>query len=203
MQTIQDIAQDIVAREGGYVNDPADPGGPTKYGVTLGTLRRLGRDKTGDGRIDDRDVRALTRSDAIDIFIEHYFDRPMIRELPEPMWATVFDMYVNAGPNAILILQRLLCDMRIAVAVDGVLGPQTVAATHRAYDAAPLHLVDAYGIARRNYYYGLGDARPSLRKFARRRDGGKGGWITRAESFIDPKYHLSDDAHQARVASWA
>ena len=202
MQTIQDIAQDIVAREGGYVNDPADPGGPTKYGVTLGTLRRLGRDKTGDGRIDDRDVRALTRSDAIDIFIEHYFDRPMIRELPEPMWATVFDMYVNAGANAILILQRLLCDMRIAVAVDGVLGPQTVAATHRAYDAAPLHLVDAYGIARRNYYYGLGDARPSLRKFARRRDGGKGGWITRAESFIDEKYHLSDDAHQARVASW-
>ena len=202
MQTIQDIAQDIVAREGGYVNDPADPGGPTKYGVTLGTLRRLGRDKTGDGRIDDRDVRALTRNDAIEIFIEHYFDRPMIRELPEPMWATVFDMYVNAGANAILILQRLLCDMRIAVAVDGVLGPQTIAATHRAYDAAPLHLVDAYGIARRNYYYGLGDARPNLRKFARRRDGGKGGWITRAESFVAEKYHLSDDAHSARVATW-
>ncbi|OUD08612.1 peptidoglycan-binding protein [Marivivens niveibacter] len=202
MQTIQDIAQDIVAREGGYVNDPADPGGPTKFGVTLGTLRRLGRDKTGDGRIDDRDIRALTRNDAIDIFIEHYFDRPMIRDLPEPMWATVFDMYVNAGANAISILQRLLCDMRITVDVDGVLGPQTIAATHRAFDAAPDHLVDAYGIARRNYYYGLGDARPSLRKFARRRDGGKGGWITRAESFIDEKYHLSDDAHQARVASW-
>ena len=202
MQTIQSIAQDIVAREGGYVNDPADPGGPTKYGVTLGTLRRLGRDKNGDGQIDDRDVRALNRQDAIDIFIEHYFDRPMIRDLPEPMWATVFDMYVNAGSNAIVILQRLLCDMRIAVTVDGVLGPQTIAATHRAYDAAPSHLVDAYGIARRNYYYGLGDSRPSLRKFARRRDGGKGGWITRAESFISAKYHLSDDAHQARVATW-
>ena len=41
MPNVRQIAQDIVAREGGYVNDPADPGGPTKYGVTLGTLRAL------------------------------------------------------------------------------------------------------------------------------------------------------------------
>ncbi|MCC6007914.1 MAG: peptidoglycan-binding protein, partial [Rhodobacteraceae bacterium] len=61
---------------------------------------------------------------------------------------------------------------------------------------------DAYGIARRNYYYALGDTRPPLRKFARRRDGGKGGWIVRAEEFISPRFHLSAAEHRARVAAW-
>ena len=42
MQSVQEIAEQIVAREGGFANDPDDPGGATKYGVTLGTLRRLG-----------------------------------------------------------------------------------------------------------------------------------------------------------------
>ena len=52
MQSVEEIANEIVAREGGYVNDPDDPGGPTKHGVTLGTLRRLGLDLDGDGDVD-------------------------------------------------------------------------------------------------------------------------------------------------------
>ncbi|MBT8416590.1 MAG: peptidoglycan-binding protein, partial [Silicimonas sp.] len=59
-----------------------------------------------------------------------------------------------------------------------------------------------YGIERRNYYYRLADRRPASRKYARRRDGGKGGWIRRAEEFIAPRYHLSDAEHNARVAAW-
>jgi hypothetical protein len=63
-------------------------------------------------------------------------------------------------------------------------------------------LVDHYGIARREFYYGLADARPASRKYARRKDGGKGGWITRAEAFISPALRLTDAQHQARVAAW-
>ena len=48
---MEQIATEIVAREGGYVNDPDDPGGATNFGVTLATLQRLGIEKTGDGRI--------------------------------------------------------------------------------------------------------------------------------------------------------
>ena len=47
---IRRMACAIVAREGGYVNDPDDPGGATKHGVTIHTLRRLGIDLDGDGR---------------------------------------------------------------------------------------------------------------------------------------------------------
>ena len=203
MQTVHQIATDIVAREGGYVNDPSDPGGATKFGVTIHTMRRLGLDLTGDGRISTADVRALTRSQAVDIFINHYYKRPRVVDLPEALQASVFDMYVNAGANAVKILQRLLVEMGHAIGVDGGIGPQTITAAQSALAAAPNHLADAYGIARRNYYYALADARPASRKYARRRDGSKGGWIKRAEDFIAPRFHLTDSEHRKRTAKWA
>ena len=202
MRSVSSIAKEIVAREGGYVNDPDDPGGATKYGVTIHTMRRLGLDLDKNGRVDARDVQRLTPDEAEQIFVTHYFDRPRISELPEVLHATVFDMQVNAGTHAIKILQRLLGKMGIPVSVDGQIGPRTIAAARRAAEAAPDHLRDAYGIERRNYYYDLADRRVASRKFARRRDGGKGGWIKRAEEFISPEYHLTEAAHRARVASW-
>lgn len=202
MKSVTDIAKDIVAREGGFVNDPDDPGGATNHGVTLGTLRRLGIDTTGDTRIDVADVRRLTRAQAVDIYVEHYFRRPGLGALPDCLQASVFDMYVNAGGNAVKVLQRLLTDMGYPCNPDGAIGPQTIRAAQTAAEAAPHHLADAYGIARRNYYYNLADARPASRKFARRRDGGKGGWITRAEEFMAPRYHLTEAQHRARVAKW-
>ena len=202
MKSVQDLASEIVAREGGFVNDLADPGGPTNRGVTLNTLRRLGIDLTGEGRIDIDDIRRLTSKQAQDIYVEHYFTRTGLGSLPEVIQPSVFDMYVNAGNNAVKVLQRLLSEMGFSCDPDGQIGRQTVLAAKLAFDAAPHHLADAYGIARRNYYYSLADARPASRKFARRSDGGKGGWIVRAEEFISPKYRLTDAQHRARVASW-
>ena len=180
MQSVTQIAQDILSREGGYVNDTDDPGGATNHGVTVHTMRRLGIDLNNDGAVDARDVQLLSMERARTIFIDHYFHGPGLDQLPEPLQMTVFDMYVNA----VKILQRLLNQMRIDVAVDGALGPQTTAAAQKAMVAAPDHFVDAYGIARRNYYYALAYGRRASRKYAKRRDGGKGGWSTRAEDFI-------------------
>jgi lysozyme family protein len=203
MQSVRDIASDIVAREGGYVNDPDDPGGATNYGVTIGTMRRLGLDLTGDGVVSAQDVARLTRTQAVEIFVEHYFVTPRLEALPEELQPSVFDMYVNAGSNAVRLLQRLLRDMGLEISVDGVIGPQTIRAAHAAVARAPQHLTDAYGIARRNYYYRLADNRAASRKYACRRDGGKGGWILRAEAFMSPRYHLSAVEHLERTSSWA
>ncbi|MFN3276212.1 MAG: holin-associated N-acetylmuramidase [Paracoccus sp. (in: a-proteobacteria)] len=203
MQSVEQIARQIVAREGGFVNDPDDPGGATRYGVTIGTMRGLGLDLNKDGRIDQADVRALTRAQAEQIFVEHYFRKPRLAELPAALQASTFDMYVNAGANAVRILQRLITRMGFAATPDGVVGPKTIAAATAAAAAAPDHIADAYGIARRNYYYALADQRPASRKYARTLAGGKGGWITRAEEFIAQRYHLSAAQHRARVASWA
>ena len=202
MQTVREIATEIVAREGGFVNDPDDPGGATNYGVTIHTMRALGIDLDRDGVVTISDVRALTRQHASEIFEKHYFEKPLIALLPPVLQASVFDMYVNAGSNAVKILQRLLRDMGHKIAVDGILGPQSIAAAQAAYLEAPDHLADAYGIARRNYYFRLADRRAASRKYARTRAGGKGGWIKRAEEFISERYHMTEQQFKQRVAAW-
>jgi len=202
VQTIEDIASEIVAREGGFVNDPDDPGGMTNRGVTLATLRRLGVDLDGDGDADADDLKMLSVEDAAAIFVRHYYQAPRIDRLPPALQASVFDMYVNAGANAVKILQRLLTEMGYPTGDDGVIGPKTAANAAAVAAAAPDHIADAYGIARRDYYYAIGDARKASRKFVRRRNGGKGGWILRAEEFISPRFHLSEAEHSARVSQW-
>lgn len=202
-EDVRALAQEIVQREGGYVNDPSDPGGATNHGVTIHTMRRLGLDLTGDARITSADVKRLTRAQAIDIFITHYFEEPKISRLPDPLQASVFDMYVNAGSNAVKILQRLISKIGFECGADGVIGPMTMSAVARAYEAAPNHLNDAYAIERRNYYFRLADKRAASRKYARTRAGGKGGWILRAEDFMAVKYHLSTQQFQQRIEKWA
>lgn len=201
MQSIQDIAAEIVAREGGFVNDRADPGGATQYGVTLGTMRGLNMDLTRDGQVDVADVHALTRAQAVQVFIDHYYTRVGIALVPDEVQPSVFDMYVNAGSNAVKVLQRLLTRLGLPCADDGKIGPATLRAA-KTIARTPGALNSAYGIARREYYYALADARPASRKYATRRDGGKGGWILRAEDFIDPKLWLTDAQHRARVTAW-
>lgn len=200
MKTVRELAEEIVAREGGFVNDPDDPGGATNHGVTIHTMRHLGLDLDGDGRVTAADVRRLNRAQAVDIFLVHYFAKPGIANLPLQIQPSVFDMYVNAGSHAVRILQRLLTRLGWNLQDDGAIGPKTLAAAQAA--ARLPQLADAYGVARRDYYYGLGDARPASRKYCRRKDGGKGGWITRAEEFIAPALHLTDAQHRARVAKW-
>ncbi|MVO14661.1 holin-associated N-acetylmuramidase [Parasedimentitalea huanghaiensis] len=202
MPSVQQIAEEIVAREGGFVNDPDDPGGATKHGVTIHTLRRLNLDLTGDGQVGLDDVQAISQEQAVEIFVSHYFTAPKISSLPKLLQPSVFDMYVNAGSNAVKILQRLLRDMGYEATVDGVIGPQTIKASRLAADVGEQALKDAYGVARRNYYFRLADRRAASRKYARTRAGGKGGWIRRAEEFLSPRYHLSEQDFQKRVASW-
>lgn len=201
-KTVRDIANGIVLREGGFVNDPDDLGGATNFGVTIHTMRRLGLDLDGDGDVNIEDVKALQRDQAVDLFIEHYFVAPGLAALPELLQASVFDMYVNAGSSAVKILQRLLRDMGYVLSVDGIVGPQTLAGAHDAALRAPQSFVDAYGIARRNYYFRIADRRIESRKFARTRAGCKGGWIRRAEEFIRPEFHLTEAEFQERTKQW-
>ena len=202
MPDVRQIAAEIVAREGGFVNDPSDPGGATNHGVTMATLRALARDVTHDGQVDVADVRALTTDDAVEIFLSQYFDRPGLSRLPGALQASVFDMYVNAGAMAVKLLQRVLKTLGYALNDDGVIGHATMTAAGDETTKGPQALIDRYGIARREFYYALADARLASRKYACARDGGKGGWITRAESFISPDLRLTDAQHQARIAAW-
>ena len=60
MANVYKLAPWILKWEGGFVNDPADLGGATNMGVTIGTWKSCGYDKDGDGDIDVDDLRLLT-----------------------------------------------------------------------------------------------------------------------------------------------
>jgi lysozyme family protein len=202
VKTPEQIADEILRTEGGFVNDPDDLGGATNRGVTIGTLRRLGVDVDGDGDTDVDDLRQLTHAQAREIYLKEYYYRPKIDRLPEDLRGSVFDMSVNAGSRSVKLLQQLLDDMGYDCGVDGKIGPQTIKLAHAAAKAKGPMFVDGYGIARRNYYYRIADKRVKNRKYARRRDGSKGGWITRVEKFIRPEFRLSAAQHRERTAAW-
>jgi lysozyme family protein len=105
--------------EGGYVNHPADPGGPTKFGITLGTLAaHRGRTCTA------ADVKALTIDEAAEILDKGYWRKVWGDDLPAGVDFCLFDYAVNSGPaQAIKSVQRVVGSNR-----DGSMGPKTLAA---------------------------------------------------------------------------
>ncbi|MHA1905164.1 MAG: holin-associated N-acetylmuramidase [Candidatus Thorarchaeota archaeon] len=201
--SIDTITNGIIQREGGFVNDPDDPGGATNFGVTIGTMRSLGVDINNDGTVDTEDVKLMTAERAGEIFKKEFFVRPGIDKLPPELQATVFDMQVNSGGNAIKILQRVLNrHLETPLTVDGVIGPNTLEASASVYKQLGSELINEYGVGRRDYYYGLADNREASRKYARSRDGGKGGWIKRAEEFLPQELHLTNEQHNERTSQW-
>lgn len=114
------IIEEIIQKEGGFSNHPADPGGPTNFGITIRTLSKWrGHDVTVE------DVKNLTEDEAKDIYNSEYVLRPGFDKIPESMLkSNLIDFGVNSGPKtAIMNLQTLL-----GVRADGLLGPTTLAA---------------------------------------------------------------------------
>ncbi|WP_244471663.1 glycosyl hydrolase 108 family protein [Methylobacterium sp. ARG-1] len=108
----------MLVHEGGCVDNPADPGGATNLGVTIGTLSNwLGRPATGS------EVKALAKAAVAPIYRQSYWNAVHGDELPPGGDYYVFDFAVNSGKGRVIpSLQRAL-----SVADDGKLGPLTLA----------------------------------------------------------------------------
>lgn len=101
----------IIGHEGGYVNDPRDPGGETKYGISKKAYPYA-------------DIKNLTLDQAKEIYKRDYWDRLEADKLPESVRLMVFDCGVNCGLTAAKkILQRAA-----GAKDDGVIGPKTMLA---------------------------------------------------------------------------
>lgn len=108
--------------EGGYNDDPRDPGGCTNLGITIHTLRAWRQPQT----VTCEDVKNLTMTEAADIYALNYWTPVWGTQLPVGINTQVWDFGVNAGPRrAIRYLQTL-----VGSTVDGIMGPNTLAATH-------------------------------------------------------------------------
>jgi len=109
----------VLEDEGGFVNDPHDPGGATNKGITLATFRRyVSKSATVD------DLKHLTTAQAGKIYRKRYWDAVKGDDLPDGVDYAVFDFAVNSGQSrAAKYLQTI-----VGVPADGKIGPQTLAA---------------------------------------------------------------------------
>lgn len=200
MERLRRLAEELLARDGCEDCGTAPPGF-AEAGVSLSALRRPCCGAAGGHRPDT--AATLSHDKAVSLVLERYLLRPHLNLLPEALQPVVFDMYVNTGAVAVKLLQRLLMAEGADLIDDGRIGAKTLAAVRAAAGRQGVEsLAHAYAMARRDYVYALAEARPSSRKYVRRRDGGKAGWILRAEEFLPQTLWLSDAEHRARTAHW-
>lgn len=133
----------MLKSEGGYVNNPADPGGMTNLGVTKATWENwVGRES------DEAEMRGLTPEKVEPLYKKKYWDAVRSDELPVGLDYLLFDFAVNAGAGrAIKTLQTA-----VGVTPDGGFGPMTMAAV-QAVD--PVELIERFSQAKEDFYRSL------------------------------------------------
>ena len=154
MKNFDEIIEQVLAHEGGYVNDPKDLGGETKYGITKRFYPEL-------------NIKELTIEKAAEIYKKDYWDRNKVESLPQNLWHIYFDMCVNMGKRtAVKVLQRAAVNRGRNIDVDGGLGPATIGALK----GVEIDRVRAYRV---KFYVDLITAKPEQEKFFL-------GWFRRA-----------------------
>jgi lysozyme family protein len=134
----------MLKSEGGYVNNPADPGGMTNLGVTKATWENwVGRAS------DEAEMRGLTPEKVEPLYKKKFWDAVRADDLPVGLDYLMFDFGVNAGPGrAIKVMQSA-----VGVTPDGGFGPLTLAAV-QAID--PVELIEKFSQAKEDFYRSLG-----------------------------------------------
>lgn len=117
----------ILGSEGGYVDNPADPGGETRWGISKRSYP-------------DLDIKTLTIDAAAAIYVRDYLAPLRAAEMPPSVTFQLLDFAINSGVDrAVVCLQRA-----VGATADGHIGPATVAAVarHTAADVVMLLLAE-------------------------------------------------------------
>ena len=114
--SFNDIIEDVLKHEGGYVNDPHDAGGETNFGIA----KKFNPDV---------DIKNLTKEGAKEIYYEKYWKPSKADKVPDQLKHIYFDMVVNFGKRgAVKVLQQAAVAKGHKIAVDGGIGPNTLKA---------------------------------------------------------------------------
>src|SRR5574341_53129 len=120
-----DIATDrVILEEGGakFIDNPNDPGGATKFGISIRFAGSIRLDIDGDGDTDATDIKALTREQALGLYRDYFWLPLRCDALPPAIAYIVYDCGVNMGKSiGAKLLQRCL-----RMTDDGVIGPLTL-----------------------------------------------------------------------------
>jgi len=138
----------VLVNEGGYVNNPADPGGETKYGISKRAHP-------------DVDIKNLTPQGAAEILRHEYWQYQDCNS--QNVATKMLDMSVNLGPGTATILcQKALNDIGQAVKVDGRWGPKTQATLNGSLES---EILPEIRVHQSSYYVELVAKRPDLYPF--------------------------------------
>lgn len=126
MESFDIAAQWILKIEGGYVNNPLDPGGETKYGITKRSYPHL-------------DIKNLTPEQATEIYRTDFWLKYQCDKMPFATGIVFFDLLVNSGPNTAIRLLQIVVD----VTRDEIMGPETLSAIipHTFFDLNTLRIL--------------------------------------------------------------
>lgn len=165
----------LLRHEGGWVNNPHDPGGATNKGVTINTLREYGPRLLGIPATIPN-LRALTDEQAGKIYKAEYWDRiygddHKLQDLAN----IVCDFQVNAGYHAIVLLIKVLNHSGANHNPQAKLTPKILDSLNN-HDASEIYM--HYKAGRIAYYRTLAQEHPALRIFLH-------GWLNRVNSFPD------------------
>lgn len=116
----------LIGHEGGYINNPKDPGGETNWGISKRSYPHL-------------NIKSLTRQEAKTIYKKDFWDRINANKLPDGIAFQIFDFAVNSGiETAVRYLQRV-----VGVADDGYWGPISQDAADNMTDTDMIMLLNA------------------------------------------------------------
>lgn len=177
----------VLAREGGYSNDPADSGGRTNLGITEGTLARYNKLKNTH-----HDVRTLTRDIAKDIYKLFYWDPLLLDQvvgefkdaktvaLYDKLGIFLFDQGVNRGiGTSALQAQRVLnTSFHKGLVADGEFGAKSVAALNSLKNPEVIRFLVLMFYASQDAYTRIVTRNPSQSVFIE-------GWINRSQELLD------------------
>ncbi len=174
--TIKEIIAEIIKKEGGYVNHPADKGGPTNYGITAKSYAEYFNRQWENITLPE--IKAISKELAEKIYYTLYYVRPNIVSLPEAIRPLMLDMAVNHGRHgAVKILQNALNASGYSNSTpDGIIGVRTLASAEKAVKNLGESFINYLVDSRIHAYHAIIEKDPSQVVF-------KDGWINRAESF--------------------
>ena len=171
MANFEQFANRLLRLEGGFVNNPSDKGGPTKYGVILSTWKQYGYDKDRDGDIDVEDLKKITTDDAKQIAKKIFWDFFKADQIKNQ---SVAEIIVDWAYNSGRVVAAKKVQQILKVPVDGDFGRITLQAINKANQAS---LFEAIKASRAQYYQKIVENNPSQLIFLR-------GWMNRLNDFF-------------------
>ena len=163
----------VLAREGGFVDHPNDPGGATNYGITQFTFDTWSR---ANGRA-TQSVRNIDRATVAELYLDRYWTPAGCDKLDPRLALVVFDSAVLFGvKRAVAWLQSALSEVGGEIDVDGSFGPKTAqAAAEQSHDVGGLCALIV--LFRRNRHRQRARAHAPSRVFLR-------GWLARTDLLL-------------------